>query len=265
MSSESRQSILNRLGAEPAGPFAPPRKSGELVFETPWEARVFGIAVSLCEQGFYQWDEFRRCLIAEIQDWEERSGAARRSARPVGEALAAEHRRLSLIAYRCLDEAGGDAGEVRARAGLLDLVRGLRRHLRLEEQVLFPAFERVSGADKVSTSELRAEHREIEGMLDALSAAIETDDAGQATRALARELPRLLSRLDDHDRKEEATLYPAADRAITDPDQRRQLVLTAAEYNYYERWLAALERCLVGKMLLSRDEIERFAAADDSD
>jgi len=43
-----------------------PRRNGELVFNEPWESRVFGIAVALCESGVFNWDEFRDCLIAEI-------------------------------------------------------------------------------------------------------------------------------------------------------------------------------------------------------
>ena len=48
------------------GPASLPRRSGELVFHDPWERRVFAMTVSLCEQGLYQWDEFRDHLIAEI-------------------------------------------------------------------------------------------------------------------------------------------------------------------------------------------------------
>lgn len=53
------------------GTAALPRKNGELVFNTPWESRAFGMAVALYEQGRYQhWDEFRERLIAEISAWE---------------------------------------------------------------------------------------------------------------------------------------------------------------------------------------------------
>ena len=41
------------------GPAAIPRRNGEPVFNEPWESRVFGMAVGLCERGFYDWDEFR--------------------------------------------------------------------------------------------------------------------------------------------------------------------------------------------------------------
>ena len=49
---------------------APPRRNGELVFDAPWESRVFGVAAALRERGLFTWDEFRVCLIAEIADWE---------------------------------------------------------------------------------------------------------------------------------------------------------------------------------------------------
>jgi nitrile hydratase accessory protein len=49
-----------------AGEAALPRKSGELVFHDAWERRAFALAVALCEQGQYQWDEFRDHLIAAI-------------------------------------------------------------------------------------------------------------------------------------------------------------------------------------------------------
>jgi nitrile hydratase accessory protein len=47
-----------------------PRRNGELVFEAPWEARAFGVAVALCRERGLHWDEFRTRLIAEIRAWE---------------------------------------------------------------------------------------------------------------------------------------------------------------------------------------------------
>lgn len=49
---------------------APPLANGELVFETPWQGRVFGIARALAEQGLFSWDDFRACLIEAIARWE---------------------------------------------------------------------------------------------------------------------------------------------------------------------------------------------------
>ena len=43
-----------------------PRKNGELVFDTLWEGRVFGMAVALNDLGAYAWREFRDELVARI-------------------------------------------------------------------------------------------------------------------------------------------------------------------------------------------------------
>jgi len=43
-----------------------PRKSGEMVFHNDWERRAFAIAVSLAEQGYYQWPQFQQQLIEAI-------------------------------------------------------------------------------------------------------------------------------------------------------------------------------------------------------
>jgi cobaltochelatase CobN len=45
---------------------AVPRRNGELVFEAPWEGRIFGMAVALSDDDQYPWDEFRGRLAAEI-------------------------------------------------------------------------------------------------------------------------------------------------------------------------------------------------------
>ena len=53
------------------GPAAPPRQNGELVFEAPWESRLFGLTMALCDGGLFAWEEFRKLLIAEIAEWEQ--------------------------------------------------------------------------------------------------------------------------------------------------------------------------------------------------
>ena len=44
-----------------------PRDNGELIFEAPWEGRVFGLAVALNEGGRYEWSEFVLQLSREIK------------------------------------------------------------------------------------------------------------------------------------------------------------------------------------------------------
>jgi nitrile hydratase accessory protein len=52
------------------GHAAPPRSNGELVFQAPWESRLFGVTISLYRSGLFEWDEFRGLLIEEIAAWE---------------------------------------------------------------------------------------------------------------------------------------------------------------------------------------------------
>lgn len=56
------------LAVEPdvAGPAAPPRANGELVFDEPWQARAFGMAVALLERDGHGWDAFRAYLVPAI-------------------------------------------------------------------------------------------------------------------------------------------------------------------------------------------------------
>jgi len=53
-----------------AGPAAPPRANGELVFEQPWQGRAFGLAMALTERGVVSYDAFRARLITRIAAWE---------------------------------------------------------------------------------------------------------------------------------------------------------------------------------------------------
>jgi nitrile hydratase accessory protein len=58
------------------GPAELPRKNGELVFEAPWEGRVFGLAVALSDRRVYDWDEFRSKLVDEIAAADARGAAS---------------------------------------------------------------------------------------------------------------------------------------------------------------------------------------------
>jgi nitrile hydratase accessory protein len=60
--------MSNVAGTPPEldGSIEPPRKNGELVFEAPWEARAFGIAMVLHQQDLYLWREFSDRLAVQI-------------------------------------------------------------------------------------------------------------------------------------------------------------------------------------------------------
>lgn len=48
------------------GDAAVPRSNGEIIFDAPWHARAFGMAVSLCQDGHFEWSEFQKAISHEI-------------------------------------------------------------------------------------------------------------------------------------------------------------------------------------------------------
>jgi len=55
------------------GVAAPPRRNGELIFEAPWQSRVFGLCAAIVETCFDgDREPFRRQLIAAISAEPER-------------------------------------------------------------------------------------------------------------------------------------------------------------------------------------------------
>lgn len=63
---------IDAVDADLQGPVSPPRSNGEIVFEAPWERRVFGLAVALSRSGRFAWDDFRDRLIARLHEDETR-------------------------------------------------------------------------------------------------------------------------------------------------------------------------------------------------
>lgn len=47
-------------------PYRPPMANGEVVFDEPWQARTFAMAVALAEQGIFKWAEFQKALITRV-------------------------------------------------------------------------------------------------------------------------------------------------------------------------------------------------------
>ena len=47
-----------------------PRDNGELIFHSPWESRVFAMAVLLCEKGAYTWNTFNEHFVQCIGEAE---------------------------------------------------------------------------------------------------------------------------------------------------------------------------------------------------
>ena len=87
---------------------------------------------------------------------------------------------------------------------------GLRQHLAMEEQLMFPAFEAVTGMTGGPTQVMRMEHEQMRGLLDQMSAAVARGDSEE----LLDQGDTLNILIQQHNMKEEGMLYPMAERAL---------------------------------------------------
>lgn len=126
---------------------------------------------------------------------------------PLADALEGEHHDIDrrLQEFEAAPSAPTAAG-VHAAAALL------RRHIWVEEEVLFPAL-REQGLLAPVLVMLR-EHGQIWRTLDELEQQLAADPAAPAAVATCH---RLLAELLHHNVKEERILYPVADAAVPDP------------------------------------------------
>jgi iron-sulfur cluster repair protein YtfE (RIC family) len=93
---------------------------------------------------------------------------------------------------------------------------GLQRHIRYEEEVLFPMFENRTGMfTSGPTAVMREEHRQIKGHLQSIYQKLLNNDANSYF-----EEGRLLTVLSIHNQKEEEILYPAIDRMTVEGDKK---------------------------------------------
>jgi hemerythrin-like domain-containing protein len=104
--------------------------------------------------------------------------------------------------------AEGDLG--RAAAEFEAFAAALARHFRVEEEQLFPAFERASGVADGPTEMMRIEHADMRELLELLRAALEAADAAEFL-GLADTLNVLIQQ---HNLKEEQVLYALLDEAL---------------------------------------------------
>lgn len=97
-----------------------------------------------------------------------------------------------------------------SRAQLLRATAALRRHIYLEEEILFPPLY-AAGMVAPLLVMLR-EHGQIWATLDALERALDSDP--ETARGLLRQLT---VQLQHHNLKEERIVYPQADHTLPDP------------------------------------------------
>lgn len=120
--------------------------------------------------------------------------------------FAADHDRLDALFQEFLRLKRRDFPT--AKLYFKDFLRGLKRHIVWEEDVLFPWFENKTGiADSGPTHVMRQEHRSIGAALEALHGKVRLADW-----ECDPEADKLMNLLGQHNAKEETVLYPALDQ-----------------------------------------------------
>jgi len=101
-----------------------------------------------------------------------------------------------------------DADEAEVAQAFAAFDTAVRRHLAMEEEVLFPAFEDSAGMQGCGpTAVMRAEHQQMRGLLDAMGRAAESGDVD----GVLDQGDTLLMLTQQHNIKEEQVLYPMAE------------------------------------------------------
>jgi iron-sulfur cluster repair protein YtfE (RIC family) len=108
-----------------------------------------------------------------------------------------------------------DSGRLKeARESYRAFESGLSRHIRMEEELLFPVFEARMGMAG-PTAVMRLEHREIEKAMKIMREGLEEEDP----QAFRKGLDFLGTVLPDHNSKEEHILYPTTDQSLSDGER----------------------------------------------
>lgn len=120
--------------------------------------------------------------------------------------------------HRRLEEALADVARL-AEAGKLERAardfahyeRGMRRHMRVEEEVLLELYAHDrTGAARSPSSRMQPEHAEIGKLIEEIGAAL---GAGDAATVRARHA-ELVALVESHDKQEENELYPYFDSLV---------------------------------------------------
>ena len=127
--------------------------------------------------------------------------------------LQADHRRLDGLMEECKSQM--ETGDTTGAAGTFASFReGLDRHIRIEEEMVFPEFEAASGLGPAGgpTGVMRYEHAEIRRLLEAVHDLL--TGAAPSAAEFEQLTGSLVALLHEHNQKEERILYPTTDQML---------------------------------------------------
>ncbi|WP_227816989.1 hemerythrin domain-containing protein [Nitrogeniibacter aestuarii] len=134
--------------------------------------------------------------------------------KPLAQTMRLDHARCDLL-FSKAEAAAEDARWPDCQAQTHQFVDALLQHFALEEDVLFPAFERRTGMTGGPTQVMRSEHDQMRQLVAALNDAASSQDAD----AFADAAETLLILMQQHNMKEENILYPMVEDSVgAEPD-----------------------------------------------
>ncbi len=129
---------------------------------------------------------------------------------PINDYMMKDHRDCDEIFDRARDAADAGDWDTASRAAGSFLAR-IERHIELEEDLLFPAFEESSGASAGGPTEtMRSEHVQMRPLFEQMRSALAAKNARQYGEA-AQALHEILMQ---HNMKEEQMMYPMLDQSL---------------------------------------------------
>ena len=123
--------------------------------------------------------------------------------------MAEDHRRCDELfaeAEQAVDRGDWELAAMRAR----EFLRAMEEHFRMEENVLFPAFEEATGMTQGPTQVMRQEHEQMRSLFRELEEAVQSASSDDYLGSAET----LLIMMQQHNMKEEGVLYPMSDRQL---------------------------------------------------
>lgn len=123
--------------------------------------------------------------------------------------MTSDHHRCDELFSQAETAASGQDWDA-VSADLLVFLDAMRQHFKMEEDVLFPAFEQRTGMNMGPTQVMRIEHVQMRELFDAMSDAVKQHDRDE----FLGQAETLLVMMQQHNMKEEQMLYLMADRSL---------------------------------------------------
>lgn len=120
-----------------------------------------------------------------------------------------DHRECDEL-WAAVEGAVTKADKAKAAALWSEFSKRLLKHLTMEEEVLFPAFEAKTGMKGGPTAVMRSEHVQMRGVLAEMERRVASGDLD----GLLDQGDTLLMLIQQHNAKEEGMLYPMAEQVL---------------------------------------------------